>query len=568
MVKKLPPKTIAEFRRSAETENFQIPEKPENRKCTDLGYLIFFLLVVLITTIFVACSSLGTNYNRFLNGYDKCGDTCGTSNLAVKTVQCSGKDLTNKPFMTFKYANRTNDSKSKRDILPDICDNKCDPPKRLVFHRCIPDLNKTSYRKTTIAFAEFRNDLKLAINTIIIPMAIIGLVSLIFLHGLRYSPKITITATITSALICLFCFTSYIWYWFARNLDEKKLIYIGIVSSCAIFLQSIFICYFHDRYSLIIKMFREATQVIFAMPSLIFVPLGFVAILAVVTASIVFLGALISTNQYLSEIPDHPSVYEYRDTRLAEGALACIVVFGIWTFALANGCQCMIVSGAISTYYFTRDKSTLQKPVRASFYVLMRYHLGTVALGSLCITFFSIARLCTEFLAKRCKNKWSLRGLSRVLSWIEGAAEYLSKRAYIQTAMHGEPLFRSGLRGARLLWANFLDNIVLYGVGNFIVVCITLSAVFLGTIFAIIVYKTAGLKVSYFWTIVAIGAGISGTIIYFFTQVLNVAVETIFICFCEDKLLHSANNKDYFMSEELKTLIETAKKAARRQEAD
>ncbi|XP_044269841.1 choline transporter-like protein 1 isoform X2 [Tribolium madens] len=562
-IHKIPPKTIAEFRNTTETENFQIPEKPENRKCTDIGFLIFLIHVVVTTIIFVAYNStIGTNYNRFLNGYDKCGDTCGISNRAVKTVQCSGKDLTNKPFMTFKFTDRKNDSKTKIEILPDVCDNRCDPPNRLMFHRCIPDADQDRKANIIINFAEFCNDLKLTINTIIIPMAIIGLVSLCFFLGLRYSSRITVFGAVGITLISLLCFTSYIWYWFSENQDNTKLLYIGIVSSCAIFFQTIFICYFYNRYSIIIKMFKETTQTIFSMPSLVFVPLGTLAFLTVVTTSIVFLGALISTNHYLREIPGHPSAYEYRDTKLATAGLACIVIFGIWTFALANGCQCMIVAGAISTYYFTRDKSTLQKPVYASFFVLMRYHLGTVAFGSLCITFLSIGRLCFEFISQYIKQDWLKKRMKAFVSRIEATVEYLSKRAYIQTAMHGEPLYSSGKRAARLLWANLLDTIVPHVVGNFIVISITISVVLLGALFAIIVYKTTDLKVIYFWTIVAIGAGISGTIIYFFAQVLNVAVETIFICFCEDKLLHSGNNNEFFMSQELKTLIDEAKKIA------
>jgi hypothetical protein len=45
-----------------------------------------------------------------------------------------------------------------------------------------------------------------------------------------------------------------------------------------------------------------------------------------------------------------------------------------------------------------------------------------------------------------------------------------------------------------------------------------------------------------------------------------VAVETIFLCFCEDKLLNDGKVRPYFMSEELKNLIDKAKKAAKGRE--
>lgn len=68
----------------------------------------------------------------------------------------------------------------------------------------------------------------------------------------------------------------------------------------------------------------------------------------------VFLGALISTYQYLEEMNDHAFVYVYRDTYLAEASIGYSVIIGIWIVALANACQCMIVAGAVSSYYFTR----------------------------------------------------------------------------------------------------------------------------------------------------------------------------------------------------------------------
>lgn len=32
--------------------------------------------------------------NRFINGYDECGNVCGKENKAVKDISCSGKDMT------------------------------------------------------------------------------------------------------------------------------------------------------------------------------------------------------------------------------------------------------------------------------------------------------------------------------------------------------------------------------------------------------------------------------------------------------------------------------------------
>jgi hypothetical protein len=62
-------------------------------------------------------------------------------------------------------------------------------------------------------------------------------------------------------------------------------------------------------------------------------------------------------------------------------------------------------------------------------------------------------------------------------------------------AIHGKPLFKSGKRAARLLWANLMDTISLDVVGEFIMICalILLTVVTAGigiTVHIVTVYKT------------------------------------------------------------------------------
>ena len=63
-----------------------------------------------------------------------------------------------------------------------------------------------------------------------------------------------------------------------------------------------------------------------------------------------------------------------------------------WMSQFLIGCQHMIIAGAVGIWFFTRNKSQLGSPICTSFSNLTRYHLGTVAFGSLLIALVQFAR--------------------------------------------------------------------------------------------------------------------------------------------------------------------------------
>lgn len=64
-----------------------------------------------------------------------------------------------------------------------------------------------------------------------------------------------------------------------------------------------------------------------------------------------------------------------------------------WVSQFIIGCQHMVIAGAVATWFFTRNKTALDWPLVRSMGRLLRYHLGTVALGSLIIGLMKMLRL-------------------------------------------------------------------------------------------------------------------------------------------------------------------------------
>lgn len=63
-----------------------------------------------------------------------------------------------------------------------------------------------------------------------------------------------------------------------------------------------------------------------------------------------------------------------------------------WFCQFIIGCQHMVIAGAVACWFFTRNKSKLGSPILKSFGNLVRYHMGTVALGSFIIAVVQFLR--------------------------------------------------------------------------------------------------------------------------------------------------------------------------------
>lgn len=67
-----------------------------------------------------------------------------------------------------------------------------------------------------------------------------------------------------------------------------------------------------------------------------------------------------------------------------------------WFSQFIVGCQHMVIAGAVITWFFSRNKSQLESPIYRSFFILVRYHLGTVAFGSFLIAVVQMIRVCLK----------------------------------------------------------------------------------------------------------------------------------------------------------------------------
>lgn len=70
----------------------------------------------------------------------------------------------------------------------------------------------------------------------------------------------------------------------------------------------------------------------------------------------------------------------------------------LWFAQFVIGCQHMVIAGAVAGWFFTRNKSQLGSPIGRAYGNLLRYHLGTVALGSFVIALVQFLRMLLKLL--------------------------------------------------------------------------------------------------------------------------------------------------------------------------
>ena len=114
--------------------------------------------------------------------------------------------------------------------------------------------------------------------------------------------------------------------------------------------------------------------------------------------------------------------------------------------AFIQACEFLILSGAISGWYWRREKRfVMGLPLVRSFFRTVIFHLGTAAFGSLIVAIIQAIRLLFEKLQRELETATNgnriVKGCGwyvRVLLWIiEKIIKFFNRQAYVQCAMYG-----------------------------------------------------------------------------------------------------------------------------------
>ncbi|KAJ3275818.1 hypothetical protein HK104_003832 [Borealophlyctis nickersoniae] len=242
-----------------------------------------------------------------------------------------------------------------------------------------------------------------------------------------------------------------------------------------------------------------------------------------------------------------------------------------WTWAFLIGIAQVTIAGAFATYYWTMDKRHVPSfPVVRSLGRTVRYHLGSIAIGSLLIAIVMVVRVLVWWAQRQAaatggnKNKFAkyvFGCIQCLLAALTKLIKFINKNAYIEIAVRGRGFFSSASAAFGLILRNGLRLLAVNLVGNFILflsTCfITIATALIGY-FALMKQQDAGkMNDVTFPFVVAAAVGLEAFVVaQVFLGVYEMGIDTIFLCFLEDDERNDGSpDKPYYMSDGLKHIV-------------
>ncbi|XP_059622600.1 choline transporter-like protein 1 [Phlebotomus argentipes] len=531
-----------------------------NRTCTDVFYLILFIAFIVVLV-----------------------SICGRENIADSTIGCKGANMTSLKYLFVEPA-----LDSETTVINRMCVSSCeDYNMKSLLNRCIPKqatkYSNKFFSKSGIRnfFEEVSEDLDICWREILCLFVLAFVLSFVIVFLLQYLVGILVWLVLIG--IVLASIIGVIWLWVKYDLVRRSTpedsevgvqrrqswLAYAIIGTIITICICLVIFVMRKRVQLVIQLFKEAGKAITSVPLLLLEPfLTFFALS--VTVTLWFYFALWIESSGHVTVQTNQSVSIVKDSTMRVTRWYNLLAF-FWFTQFVMGCQHCVIAGTVAAWFFARDKSALSCPMAGSFKRLLRYHLGTVACGSLIVSLVQIVRVIlksVEYWLRDPQNK-ALVFISTCchccLGCFENLLQYLTRNAYIETAIFGHPFCEAGRKAFALLSNNALRVFVINSVGDFVLFLskafVVLCTVLVGT--QVIQQKDG---VQHNWVLLVLVGLFAYLVSHCFVAVYEMTIDTIFICFCEDCERNDGIAQPYFMSRGLMEFVQNSKKALEAEE--
>jgi len=237
----------------------------------------------------------------------------------------------------------------------------------------------------------------------------------------------------------------------------------------------------------------------------------------------------------------------------------------LWTAAFISATGDIILAGAVSAWYWTFNKAELpSNMLGSSVKRTFRYHLGTVAFGSLLLALVQLLRVVVEYLNDRINNLQAQNRILRSIVWflrgcfffLEKLIRYLNRNAYIMTGMVGSSFCQASQDAFTLITSNILRGFFVNQVADFVILLGKIFVVGVTTLFFSM--TVSGQEEELHFSFIPILLVMVGSYIVASSclAVYSVAVDTLFLCFLKDVQINDGGwRKPYYMSKNLMKIM-------------
>jgi len=221
----------------------------------------------------------------------------------------------------------------------------------------------------------------------------------------------------------------------------------------------------------------------------------------------------------------------------------------VWFTGFISGMGYMIVASTVYITSFVLPKTKLPfpthpavpyAPMTVSSCLMIRYHMGTAAFGSLVLTVSWFLRMVVNFLAKLAGDRPSYVCCCCNCATVvfRDCLRYMNKLAYLQTVLHGDAFCDAAFRGLQCV-VNGMDDIgTTTYISSFVLVVIKLTISLICAAFADLFIKSGSFGVSakditYSWVPYVIVGVSAYAVATAFMMILDVAIDALLVGWCE-----------------------------------
>ncbi|GBG82357.1 hypothetical protein CBR_g34641 [Chara braunii] len=245
--------------------------------------------------------------------------------------------------------------------------------------------------------------------------------------------------------------------------------------------------------------------------------------------------------------PEHCCGYDITFNSKLKWAMVYHILGCFWTLQFIVACSMTIIAGAVASFYWAKsDYATLPyHPVMNATRRTLVYSLGSMALGSLVVAAVELIRWFCDYLRRKliADDNSVLRYVccctECCLVCLDYVVKFINRNAYIMIAIKGFSFCEAAGKASVLIVDNVLRVAAVNVIGDFALFLAKLMVSFACAFFAFVMledrrYREGEARVSSPLAPVLFCMGVSFIVAYIFFTVVEMAMDTILLSFCED----------------------------------
>ncbi|KAG0447820.1 hypothetical protein HPP92_028137 [Vanilla planifolia] len=235
-------------------------------------------------------------------------------------------------------------------------------------------------------------------------------------------------------------------------------------------------------------------------------------------------------------------------------------MFGcFWATQFIIACSTTVAAGSVASYYWTRGEISQNihfLSVFASMRRLIRYSLGSVALGSLVLFIVESTRFVLDSLRRKLKHvntipegrieKMTYYSSKCMLGCVDWTMRSINRSGYVMIAITGKGFCKSSSIATNLIMSNILRIGKVNVIGDFILFLGKLCVGLFCSLFAFLMldthkYNSAHNRISSPMFPVLVCWGLGYIVATLFFSVVEISIDTVILSFCQDADEHQGS---------------------------